>query len=58
MRTKRFVTVAEPSKSLKTTAVIYIRVSSKEQQQEGFSLDAQLRFLSDYAQKKNLDMMC
>ena len=34
------------------TCVVYIRVSSKEQQQEGFSLDAQLKFLNDYARSK------
>ena len=57
MRTKRFQATPEPSKSLKTSAVIYIRVSSKEQQQEGFSLDAQLKLLKDYAQKRNLDVL-
>ena len=32
-------------------AVIYARVSSKEQEQEGFSIPAQLRFLREYAAK-------
>ena len=32
-------------------AVIYTRVSSREQQQEGFSLDAQSKLLRDYAQR-------
>ncbi|MBW4055652.1 MAG: recombinase family protein [Proteobacteria bacterium] len=35
-------------------AVIYIRVSTKEQQEEGYSLDAQLKFLMDYASKNNI----
>ena len=39
------------------TCVIYIRVSSKEQQQEGFSLDAQLKFLSDYARSKGMQVV-
>jgi site-specific DNA recombinase len=32
-------------------AVIYARVSSKEQGQEGFSIPAQLKLLREYAQK-------
>ncbi|MGI0135371.1 MAG: recombinase family protein [Candidatus Micrarchaeaceae archaeon] len=32
-------------------AVIYARVSSKEQEQEGFSIPAQLKLLREYAQK-------
>ncbi len=35
-------------------AVIYARVSSKEQQQEGFSIPAQLKLLRDYAHKNGL----
>ena len=34
-------------------AVIYARVSSKEQEKEGFSIPAQIKFLTEYA-KKNL----
>jgi site-specific DNA recombinase len=30
-------------------AVIYARVSSKEQEKEGFSIPAQLKLLKDYA---------
>ncbi len=41
----------------KTKAVMYIRVSSKEQEQEGFSLDAQLKFLSDYARAHNMEVV-
>ncbi len=32
-----------------TTAVIYARVSSREQEEEGWSIDAQLRLLREYA---------
>lgn len=33
------------------TAVLYARVSSKEQEEQGFSIAAQLRLLHDYAQR-------
>ena len=39
-------------------AVIYARVSSKEQEQEGFSIPAQLKLLREYAQKNGLQIMC
>ena len=35
-------------------AVIYARVSSKEQEREGFSIPAQLRLLRDYAQDRGI----
>ncbi len=34
------------------SAVIYARVSSKDQEREGYSIPAQLKFLRDYAQKE------
>src|SRR3990167_4044249 len=34
-------------------AVIYARVSSKEQEQEGFSIPAQIKLLEEYAVKNN-----
>lgn len=34
-------------------AVIYARVSSKEQEREGFSIPAQLKLLKDYASSKS-----
>lgn len=37
--------------------VVYIRVSSKEQQQEGFSLDSQLKSLNDYARSKGMQVV-
>jgi site-specific DNA recombinase len=36
------------------TAVLYTRVSSREQEQEGFSLDAQLKLLREYALRNGL----
>jgi len=36
--------------------VIYARVSSKEQEQEGFSIPAQQRLLREYALAKLLDL--
>lgn len=38
-------------------AVIYARVSSKEQEQSGFSIPHQVKFLSDYAQKQGLTVI-
>jgi DNA invertase Pin-like site-specific DNA recombinase len=35
-------------------AVIYARVSSKDQEREGFSIPAQLKFLRDYAVRNEL----
>lgn len=37
-----------------TKAVIYIRVSSKEQEETGYSLDAQRKFLEAYAHKNGI----
>ena len=36
------------------SAVIYARVSSKDQEREGYSIPAQLKFLRDYAEKNDL----
>lgn len=38
-------------------AVIYARVSSKEQEEEGFSIPAQLKLLKDYAIKNNFEIV-
>ena len=35
-------------------AIIYARVSSKEQEKEGFSIPAQLKLLNEYAEKNDL----
>lgn len=40
-----------------TKAVIYARVSSKEQEREGFSIPAQLDLLHGYAQKNNISII-
>ena len=37
-------------------AVVYARVSSKEQEREGYSIPAQLRLLRDYALHQDLDI--
>ena len=37
-------------------AVIYARVSSKDQEQEGYSIPAQLKLLKEYAQKEGFDI--
>ena len=39
------------------TAIIYIRVSSREQQQEGFSLGAQEKLLRDYAKRSGFTIV-
>ena len=40
-----------------TSAVLYARVSSKEQEREGYSIDAQIRLLRDYARKEGIAVM-
>jgi site-specific DNA recombinase len=39
------------------TAVIYTRVSSREQEQEGFSLDAQTKLLRAYAERNGFEVV-
>lgn len=48
---------SQTAQSHQQTCVIYIRVSSKEQQLEGFSLDAQLKFLNDHARSKGMQVI-
>ncbi len=38
------------------TAVLYARVSSREQQQEGYSIDAQVRLLHTFAEKNRIEI--
>lgn len=38
-------------------AVIYARVSSKEQEQEGYSIPAQLKLLNEHAEKNNFEIV-
>jgi site-specific DNA recombinase len=40
-----------------STAVLYTRVSSREQEQEGFSLEAQSKLLRDYAERNDLEIV-
>ncbi len=44
-------------KNTKNEAVIYCRVSSKEQEDTGYSLPAQEKLLTEYAQRKNLTIL-
>src|ERR1700674_4449975 len=52
----RNLTLMQPAKGRTapqpTRAVLYARVSSKDQEKEGFSIPAQLRLLRDYAASK------
>ncbi|MEI7810231.1 MAG: recombinase family protein [bacterium] len=43
-------------KTIKNESVIYCRVSSKEQEDTGYSLPAQEKLLTEYAQRKNLSI--
>jgi len=45
------------NKNTKTKAVIYARVSSKEQEETGYSLEAQEKLLRDYAYQKGFDLV-
>lgn len=38
-------------------ALLYARVSSKEQEKEGYSIPAQLRILTDHASENNLNIV-
>ena len=41
-----------------TPPILYARVSSKDQQQEGFSIPAQLKLLREYAYKNGFQILC
>lgn len=47
-------TVKSPPPPSTRQAIIYARVSSKEQEEEGFSIPSQLKLLHDYARKMGL----
>ncbi len=49
--------VSLTAKAASKTAVIYARVSSKEQEEEGWSLPAQLRLLQEYAEHRGLNVV-
>jgi len=40
----------------KIKAIIYARVSSKEQEETGYSLESQIKLLKDYAEQKNFEL--
>ena len=42
---------------MKTKAVIYARVSSREQEETGYSLPAQVRMLEEYAARKDIEIV-
>lgn len=44
------------SATIKSKAVLYCRVSSKEQEETGYSLPAQEKFLREYAEKNNFNV--
>ena len=48
-KTSKLASTCEPARR---QAVIYARVSSKEQEKEGFSIPAQLKLLKEYAAAK------
>ncbi len=50
-------TTGESKKMTTGNAVIYTRVSSREQEQEGFSLDAQSKLLREYANRNSLQIV-
>jgi site-specific DNA recombinase len=50
---KKRSTPPEPMKSTVRQAVVYARVSSKEQEKEGYSIPAQLKLLKDYAAQED-----
>jgi len=45
------------SATSKAQSVIYARVSSKEQEKEGYSIPAQLRLLHEYAKQSDLNVV-
>ncbi|WP_287277855.1 recombinase family protein [Mesorhizobium sp.] len=51
---QRLMKVARPAGL--TKALLYARVSSKEQDKEGFSIPAQCKLLRDYAQQQRFDI--
>ena len=46
-----------PAKDLMRPAVLYARVSSKDQEREGFSIPAQLKFLREYARSHEFNVL-
>lgn len=42
---------------MKEKAIAYVRVSTKSQEEEGYSIPVQIQMANDYAEKKNLDIV-
>jgi DNA invertase Pin-like site-specific DNA recombinase len=49
--------VKDNALATKTSVVLYARVSSKDQEREGFSIPAQLRLLRDYAASRGFSVV-
>jgi site-specific DNA recombinase len=47
----------ETPKRFHSDAVAYVRVSSKEQEKEGFSISAQRKLLQRYAEEQNIRIL-
>src|SRR5437763_342702 len=50
-------TVNTMTPEINKKCIVLARVSSKAQEEEGYSLDAQEKFLKDYAKKKHFDVI-
>ena len=46
-----------PGREVKKPAVIYARVSSKDQEREGFSIPAQIKLLTQYAEQNGFEIV-
>ena len=57
MSTAQKPSSSRPVGSVRREAVIYARVSSKEQEKEGFSIPAQLKLLKEYAAAQGLTVV-
>ena len=57
MRKSRAIEKPAAASLQRDPTIAYVRVSSNEQKQEGYSLESQVKFLMDYAQKNNLDII-
>src|ERR1051325_3421603 len=50
-------TIMKPARPCGSTAVVYARVSSKDQERDGFSIPAQRKILNEYALAKALTVV-
>lgn len=56
-RVNAIITLRKVKNMNKIKVIIYCRVSSKEQEETGYSLDAQEKLLKEYADQKNFDVV-